>query len=391
MAEEQIHPTAMSPSPDRYFINNIQQIRKVDAHQEFMASLARINLYKPPVKTCSTGWTFHGFYAGPTSIAYCFWRLHELYPGLQLRGQSLLDWAQAYLDVGAAVTTRNVDSSHCGIANESLAQLSLRAVIDQDPSLVRQVCDYAGVINAATNSGSNEWLYGRAGYLYLLRLVRRGFAPTQQPYLESLINRAIDRTIDGILAIPQPWTWHGKSYLGAAHGSIGIIAQMVLSRPPVAPALQSLLAQILDTQFPSGNFPSSLPASSDRLVQFCHGGPGMVLALQSIQSYFPDLAPKIRKAIACAQEDVWNRGLLTKTPCLCHGIAGNALALPTQDQIEHFMAHMSSVSMEENGWLHDAGPSDVLVELYEGEAGRAWAWAILDKGVEATCIGFNDL
>ena len=387
----QIHPTAMSPSRDRYFINNVQQLRKVNAYEELLASLTRINLYNPPVQTCSTGWTFHGLYAGPTSIAYCFWRLHELYPDLQLKGQSLLDWSQAYLDVGAAVTTRDVDSSHCGIASERMAQLSLRAVIDQDLSLVRQVCDCAKIINATDDSASNEWLYGRAGYLYFLRLVRRGFVSIQQPYLEGLIKGAIEKTIDCILTTPQPWTWHGKAYLGAAHGSIGIITEVVLSRPSFAAEVQLLLAQILDTQFPSGNFPSSLPASSDRLVQFCHGGSGVVLALQSIQSYFPDLGQKINKAMASAQEDVWNRGLLTKTPCLCHGIAGNALALTKPDQTEHFLGHMSSELLEESGWLQDAGHHDDFAGLYEGEAGRAWAWAMLDKGVEATCIGFNDL
>jgi hypothetical protein len=50
----------------------------IDYHQELLASLSRINLYNPPVQTCSTGWSFSGFYSGPTSIAYLFYRLSSL-------------------------------------------------------------------------------------------------------------------------------------------------------------------------------------------------------------------------------------------------------------------------------------------------------------------------
>ena len=68
-----------------------------DPHEELLLSLSRINTFNTPVQTCSTGWTFHGFYAGPTSITLLFYRLSQLYPDLEFKSQSLLDWAQAYL------------------------------------------------------------------------------------------------------------------------------------------------------------------------------------------------------------------------------------------------------------------------------------------------------
>ncbi len=373
----------------RYFLNDKKEMLQVDAYAELLESLTRINLHNPPVQTCSTGWTFYGLYSGPTSIAYLFCRLSFLYPELIFKGQSLLDWATAYLEVGATVPRGTVDANHCGIANETLAQLSLRATIEHDASLAQQLCKYSEIINSGREDGSDEWLYRRAGYLYFLRLVRKEFV--QEAAVSSLIATAIGLTISRILASPQPWTWRGKVFLGAAHGSIGIITQIILSSPSTAPQLQDLLSQVLDQQLPSGNLPSTVPASSDRLVQFCHGGPGFILSLTSLLPFFPSLTQKITSAIAAAQNDVWDRGLLTKTPCLCHGIAGNALVLETRERVEHFLAHMSSEMLEENGWLKDAGRSDNFAALFDGEAGRAWAWACADKGLRCMCIGYNDL
>ena len=379
---------ARMSSAARYYKNEKVPSRRVDAHKELIASLTRINTYNPPVQTCSTGWTFHGLYYGPTSIAYLFFRLSQLYPSLSFKGQSLLDWANAYLDLGASAKRDGVDSSHCGIGNEVLAQLALRAAIDPEPSLVQKLCAYDGIING--EGGSDEWLYGRSGYLYFLRLARSGFENGSK--ISELVNVTIHHTVQRVLASEQAWTWHGKAYLGAAHGTFGILAQLILSLPSSAEGLEESLSSVLKTQFAGGNFPSSLPAGSDRLVQFCHGGPGAVLALRSLRPHFPPLQREIDAAMSVAQRDIWERGLLVKEPCLCHGIAGNALALENDAEFEHFLAYMSSAALEANGWLEDAGRDDQFVALYTGEAGRAWAWAVKEKKLEdKPCIGFNDV
>jgi hypothetical protein len=372
----------------RHFDNDKSPSRHADATTELIASLTRINTYNPPVQTCSTGWTFHGLYYGPTSAAYLFFRLSQLYPDLTFKGQSLLDWAQSYLDLGISGRHDRVDSSHCGIGSEVLAQLALRTALEQDHSLAQKLCSYEGVINDA--GGSDEWLYGRSGYLYYLRLARSAFEDASKA--AEVIDTTIQKTVQRILASRQPWTWHGKAYLGAAHGAFGILAQLVLSSPQCADTLEQLLASLLETQYPSGNFPSSLPPGSDKLVQFCHGGPGVVLALRSLRSHFPTLQTRIDSASRAAQKDIWNRGLLTKEPCLCHGIAGNALALDDDAEFEHFLACTTSDSLEGVGWLKTAGRDDQFVGLYTGEAGRAWTWAVKDKKLqEKPCIGFNDL
>ncbi|KAI0450895.1 hypothetical protein F5B21DRAFT_410087 [Xylaria acuta] len=374
---------------DRYFENPTTSSQVVDGRNELLASLKRITQLHPPVHTCSTGWSFSGLYSGPTSIALLFYRLSQTYPDLGFEHQSLLEWAQAYLQLGTRTPKRAPTPSHCGIGDETLAHLALGAVISEDSSLAKQLCAYAEVINSPTDNGSNEWLYGRAGYLYLLRLCQGVFPKEHHATTAARLERTINSTVNRMLSVPQPWVWHGKQYLGAAHGSISIITQVVLSAPSVADRLQPLILELLDHQFSSGNFPSSLPAGSDRLVQFCHGGPGFVISLRTLLPYFPEISEKIKDAISKAQSDIWRRGLLTKEPCLCHGIAGNALAFDKDDQFLHFLSFMGSEMVED--LTRNSSRDADNAGLYTGEAGRAWCWAVADKNLPRTCIGYNDI
>ena len=394
----------------RYFTHAGDTRVLPEPSQELLQSLSRIDTYNPPVHTCSTGWSFSGFYSGPTSISYLFYRLSLVYPDVEFKRQSFRDWAEDYLRLGAHGQQKAPDPSHCGIANELLASLTLRSIMGDRLDLARQVCVFEQVINGA-EKGSNEWLYGRAGYLYFLRLCRSHFEGQagSQSILE-LLTQTIERTIRRILEEPLPWTWHGKEYLGAAHGYIGIITQIVLSRNQNhTRGLVDIMDRVLALQFPSGNFPSSAKESytehDDRLVQFCHGGPGFVMSLNSTAEYFPtNIKVKMQEAVEKARADIWNRGLLTKPPCLCHGIVGNALAFSRADdnRFEQLLAYSTTQSIEANaradpsralnkGWLHDAGRDDAFAGLYTGEAGRAWVWAVADAKLPRTCLGYNDV
>ncbi|KAI0169373.1 hypothetical protein GGR52DRAFT_593141 [Hypoxylon sp. FL1284] len=390
---------------DRFFVNPETPLRTVDANQELLASLDRITTHNPPVHTCSTGWTFQGLYSGPTSVAYLFYRLSQKFPDLEFKQQSLFDWAEAYLALGIRLKKKTPDPNHCGIANETLAHLALTAVMQRDAHPVRRICSFEAALNAETEQGSNEWLYGRAGYLYILRLCRT-LTDELDPGSSAagLVRDVIEKTADRILSTPRPWLWHGKPYLGAAHGSTGIICQLALSVPSATPRLRPAVLELLDAQLASGNFPSSAEpppstgggssSSRDRLVQFCHGGPGFALSLAALAPLWPDLRSRIERAAVAAAADTWRRGLLTKTPCLCHGIAGNALALAEDEKrFAHFLAFMSTPDMERAGWLAGAGRSDPFVGLYTGEAGRAWVWglAAAEGDGKKLCIGYNDI
>jgi Lanthionine synthetase C-like protein len=115
---------------------------------------------------------------------------------------------------------------------------------------------------------------------------------------------------------------------------------------------------------------------------------------------------RIDDAISKAQPDLLDRGLLTKTPCLCHGIPTNALAIVSDEKMLEYHSYMSTANLEgelgqQLDWTSEAGHSDDYAGLFTGEAGRAWVWALVDtKKTESgqgrfdigrTVIGFDDV
>jgi hypothetical protein len=228
-------------------------------------------------------------------------------------------WSAAYLKHAQdnISTYPGPSPGKCGITDDILALLAIGAASSKDADMVANLCDYsAEAIDPATE---NEMLFGRAGYLYLLRLVKASFVDDAKTL--QLITDTQEDVIDAILDSPRPWKWHGKTYIGAVHGAIGILTQVVLTNPgKYAERLQAELAVLLTYQYEGGNFPASVPPEKDRLVQVCHGAPGVVCSLVSIQEFYTGpLQEKIEKAIVKGRVCVLERGLLTKEPCICHG------------------------------------------------------------------------
>ncbi|KAI9887020.1 MAG: hypothetical protein M1823_001164 [Watsoniomyces obsoletus] len=322
---------------------------------------------------------FAGLYSGPTSTAYIFYQLGRIYPDLSVAGKSFKECVFSPIWSPVIVFTRErpvnwIQDVAGSLKRRELSHLAVSAVARRDMKLTTKLgmrVRSDATVSKPDNGASDEWLYGRSGYLYLLRLVQYGFAEHSQ--IQRQVQEAMDQTILRILDSLRPWVWHGKAYLGAAHGAIGIVTQIVLS----------------------GNFPSSLPpGSSDRLVQFCHGAPGFVLSLVPLRDAFPGpgLKKKLEAAFHRAQRCIWDRGLLIKDPCLCHGISSKALALEDPALREHFLSFTTREELEKRWHLSKkTGDEDSFHALYTGKAGRAWAWAELDSGLGCKCIGYNDL
>lgn len=367
----------------RYFRNDAP-LSKRDPHKQLDACLIRIVTEYPPDKIPPGG----GLYYGPLSVAYLFSTLHDLYPDLLIDEFPLNVWSAAYVEQAQTHIKAYPGPSlnKCGVNDDIMGLLALYAASAKDTETVTELCNYAAV--TSDPGASNEWLYGRAGYLYLLRIVRKAFKDDKKTL--ELIEDTADEVIEAIMETPRPWKWHDKAYLGAVHGSIGIITQIVLTDPTYAPKLEADLGALLSYQYESGNWPSSIPPGRDRLVQVCHGAPGVVCSLESIKQYFPSLKDRIESAIRKGRECILERGLLTKEPCLCHGISGNALALEDKE-FEHFLTFTTGHevrSMEKDGMLDK---SEDPSALWCGEAGRAWAWAVADKKLPKTLLGYNDL
>jgi hypothetical protein len=334
------HPEASRPESrrPRHFRDDTKEPRSRDAFKQLLVSLKRIVNDYPPSSVSPGG----GLYYGPVSIAYLFFVLQRIYEDLEVEGHPLGVWAAQYLRHAQnhMKDYPGPDLRRCGVSDDIMSMVAIDAASTRDLDLVKELCDFANV--TSDPDATNEWLYGKAGYLYLLRVVKVCFADDVEA--KTLIDDTADEVIEAIMDVPRPWKWHGKAYVGAVHGSVGIITQIVLTDTSWAPKLEAELGALLSYQYDSGNWPSAIPPGRDRLVQVCHGAPGVIIALNSIKQYFPKLKDKIERAIAKGRECILERGLLTKEPCLCHGISGNALALDDVN-FEHFLSFSKCLTL----------------------------------------------
>jgi hypothetical protein len=87
--------------------------------------------------------------------------------------------------------------------------------------------------------------------------------------------------------------------------------------------IKATLDFVLRLRLPSGNYPSNCSKrEKDRLVQFCHGAPGVGLMFCRAYEALGDDA--YLRAARDAADFVWRFGILQKGSNLCHGIGGNA-------------------------------------------------------------------
>ncbi|MBE7180494.1 MAG: hypothetical protein INR71_04650, partial [Terriglobus roseus] len=226
--------TAQTGRP-RYFKNDAEPARR-DPYKQVVASLKRLVDDYPPNTLLPGG----GIYYGPISIAYLFYALQPLYPDLEVMGEPLGHWSAEYLKQAQAhmKVYPGPTFDKCGVSDDIMCILALDAASTKDADMAAELCRYAAV--TADEQAGDEWLYGRAGYLYLLRMVKQTFA--RDAGVAELIEETADEVIEAIMESSRPWKWHGKAYVGAVHGAVGIITQIVLTDPSWAPKLEGDLA-----------------------------------------------------------------------------------------------------------------------------------------------------
>lgn len=225
-----------------------------------------------------------------------------------------------------------------------------------------------------------EILYGAAGYLTSLLYLKEYF-PDQIP--ESLMRAVVDHIVAGAEGGPGGafmWAWHGKHYLGAAHGVSGILTALLDAHTQGTALSQEVLARIHTTidylhslRLPSGNYPTQPgKQDADRLVQWCHGAPGILLLL--VRAYEVFREHKYLAWAEMAADVVWSRGLLRKGNGLCHGVAGNAycfLALfrCTDNDIYLHRARVFALAAQDDMVTKYQDTPDHPLSLFEGHAG----------------------
>jgi lantibiotic modifying enzyme len=300
----------------RFIPNTTASLLTLDNTGDLLQAALRDIVTNHPPKKAYPEETLHGLWAGPTGISYLFLHISAYNPRLIVEGHAPLEWAREYLKGSRGELV--MKTPRCGFNCEKTSFEAVRAAVTKD---LGHVQEFLSNINQVINLDfPDEMLYGRAGVLYMLRMIRH-WVPNSAP----LVERAIVMLTEKIMSNMENWRWHGKRYFGAVHGDIGIVTQLVLTTPPLAPQLRSKLEELLSTQLPDGNWPSSDGTDDPPLVQFCYGVPGFLFSLFSLRVFYPDLEGKIEAAIQKGRECVWDKGILRKEPSICHGLLGNAL------------------------------------------------------------------
>ncbi|UNI24162.1 hypothetical protein JDV02_009931 [Purpureocillium takamizusanense] len=342
-----------------------------------------------------------GLIAGPTGVAYALLCLSARHPDLRIQGHNLVHWAGKYVegDRGTLV----LQDGCCGFVAEVLALDAVRACVTKDRRCVTALLAHMPrLLEPASGEGADkfpaEMIYGRAGMLYMLRAVRH-WVPDSADLLEEPIARLARRILDKDDDGKGHWVWNGDRYFGAPHGDIGTLAQIVLCVPTLAPELAGLLEELLDLQSDEGNWihtAKALEAGEAAVrVQFCHGAPGFVFALQSLRPHYPDFAERFDKAIHKGREVTWAKGVLKKEPSLCHGVLGNALSLEKGSRRSHFLALATPDAVAETR-ARDATlfkPANYGLEnsaLLGYWPSAAWAWSMCEDE-EPRMLFFNDV
>lgn len=135
-----------------------------------------------------------------------------------------------------------------------------------------------------------------------------------------------------------PYTWvqdlYGSRlrYLGAAHGAVGNLHALwsAAERWPNTVDREELLARTVELAIttavdgPDGTNWPAIIGEDPELVQWCHGAPGVVTALNRVPA---GLSYELDALLVRGAELVWNAGPLRKGHMLCHGTAGNGFSL----------------------------------------------------------------
>uniref|UniRef100_A0A0D6QWX3 LanC-like protein GCL1 n=1 Tax=Araucaria cunninghamii TaxID=56994 RepID=A0A0D6QWX3_ARACU len=248
-----------------------------------------------------------------------------------------------------------------------------------------------------------ELLYGRAGFLYAALFVNKYLGEETIPW--TVLGPIVEAVIAGGRAgasntvCPLMYQWHGTRYWGAAHGLAGIMNVLLhfpLSKEDAADVKGTLHYMIRNRCLPSKNYPSSEGNSRDKLVQWCHGAPGVAITLCKAAQVFPGESAFHQAAIE-AGELVWKKGLVRKVG-LCHGISGNTytfLALYRLTKEKLYLNRAKAFA----GFLYNNGRSliasgqmhggDHPYSLFEGLGGTAYLWFDMVKPDYSRFPGFE--
>ncbi|KAJ3023530.1 hypothetical protein HKX48_002693 [Thoreauomyces humboldtii] len=401
----------------RYFENDgVEPAQPFEARSEITKQLSHLVKLYPPRSDTFLGKDrddLMGLYSGPTSIAWGLFLIAQRWPDA-VEGKSLIEWSKEYLS-----TSRNVDAEStggfgrvaitpkvCGIFSELAVRLMAQAVIEDDDAAAVEILSRVPDICVDSEGFQDEWCFGRAGFLYILRVLahhlpahREACQAAQKDVVEAMFRRVPGSESGG-------WRFYGKLYLGMGHGWMGNLTQMLLSDPTPARAaqLRNAFADCIAEQQPDGGWKcmvndaehANTEAQKREILSMGHGAPSMLLGLLSVRPIYlaagdDEFVAKIDAAVSRSQDVIWRTGLLTKESCLLHGAAGNSLVLFGQPRKAKFLEYSVQERLDEgvkDGSIEESEPRS---GLQKGIPGRVWAMLEYLDGRNGVFPAFNEV
>lgn len=260
-------------------------------------------------------------------------------------------WALDYLRVaGATAMQRDFKDTLIDLAAKNRAEMQLRAphtysylMGDVGIQLVQWRLSPSDVladqifqaVEANVANPAREFMWGAPGTMLaaLFMFEASGATRWKEVYLQS-VEQLVGELRKNEERNCYVWIQHlyGRSsvYLGAVHGFAANIFSIIKGRKYLDSQTLSLVesraretaARSAQTDNVFANWPADLGGKS-KLVQHCHGAPGMITCLADLPSG-PD--EEFDRLLIKAGELIWQAGPLTKGSNLCHGTAGNGYA-----------------------------------------------------------------
>jgi hypothetical protein len=254
-------------------------------------------------------------------------------------------------------------------------------------------------IAANVGNATNELLWGSPGTMFAAAaMIGRG-----EERFAELWNRSAAQLLD----VRDPdgcWTqdMYGQTtrYFGSGHGFAGN-AHALLGRPELLEDAAGLAAgfgrivvdQAIGTH-ETVNWPPhaggslEIPGQTIR-VQWCHGAPGIVTALEACDPGNDELTA----ILAAGGELTWRAGPLAKGAGLCHGTAGNAfafLSLLHRTGDERWLERARAFAMHAAAQVHRTVAADGRgrYALWTGDVGVA---ILLERCLDGSERGFPTL
>ncbi|XP_070506494.1 lanC-like protein 3 homolog [Chironomus tepperi] len=374
---------------ERYFINKFsdyQGNQTVQVDKTFIQNL--IGKYVESVLKNTDPRKYKNFradlYVGLSGIAFMFLKLSQsplkdLYPALEL--------AKLYADAAEESLILSGSRKHIsllsGDAGVHVVSAAVNKAIGRSPDNdIQNLLKGISIFNNPEylDDGQDEMLVGRCGYLmginWLSQQINSEVISSNEmtKLAQIMLDSGRKYSQANNLDVPLMYQYHGREYLGAAHG-ISAILFSLLQTDLIENDMKDVretIDKILTLQDSSGNFPSKYNKPDAHLVHWCHGSPGIVYLMAKAFKIFGE--QKYLDSCLKSGDLVWEKGLLKKGPGICHGIGSSGyvhllLYRLTNDQKHLYRAQKFAEFLVDEEFLSEAREPDRPFSLFEGISG----------------------